>query len=213
MTTPAALLLLADGRLPAGGYAHSGGLEHAVSTGSVADLHDLESFLRGRLQSCGMLVAGLAAAAWSARDATALGVLDVECDACTPSPAQRATSRSQGRSLLRLASRMWPGRRWSELPTAPHHCVALGALVRVVDGSQQDAAMLAALGAVTGPASAAVRLMSLDPVEVQVLLAELTPLVEELAVEAVLRPRRPGSVLLDLLAEAHAGAELRLFAS
>lgn len=213
MTTPAALLLLADGRLPAGGYAHSGGLEHAVSTGSVADLHDLESFLRGRLQSCGMLVAGLAAAAWSAFDATALGVLDVECDACTPSPAQRAASRSQGRALLRLASRVWPGRRWSELPTAPHHCVALGALVRVVHGSQQDAALLAALGAITGPASAAVRLMSLDPVEVQVLLAELTPLVEELAAEAVLGPRRPGSVLLDLLAEAHAGAELRLFAS
>lgn len=211
--TPAALLLVADGRLPAGGYAHSGGLEHAVMSGSVSNLQELELFLRGRLHSCGVLAAGLASAAWSARDAQALAVLDGETDACTPSPAQRATSRAQGRALLRLASRMWPGAAWSELPPAPHHPVVLGVLVRVVGGTQRDAALLAALSAITGPASAAVRLLSLDPVEVQVLLAALTALVEELAAEAVLRRRQPGSVLLDLLAEAHAGADLRLFAS
>lgn len=213
MTTSAALLLLADGRLPAGGYAHSGGLEQAVGSRSVVGLGDLESFLRGRLHSCGVLAAGFAAAAWSARDAQALAGLEVEYDACTPSPALRATSRSQGRSLLRLGSRMWPGTVWSDLSTAPHHSLALGLLVRVVGACQRDAALLAALAAITGPASAAVRLLSLDPVEVQVLLAGLTPLVEQVSAEAVRQPRRPGSILLDLLAEAHAGAELRLFAS
>ncbi|MDP9074601.1 MAG: urease accessory protein, partial [Actinomycetota bacterium] len=46
---PIAALLLADGRFPGGGHAHSGGLEAAVADGSVADLAGLEAFLIGRL--------------------------------------------------------------------------------------------------------------------------------------------------------------------
>ena len=38
----AALLLLADGRLPTGGHAHSGGTESAVAVGQVTDLASLE---------------------------------------------------------------------------------------------------------------------------------------------------------------------------
>jgi urease accessory protein len=44
-----ALLLLADARLPAGGHAHSGGLEAAVAAGRVVDAASLDGFLRGRL--------------------------------------------------------------------------------------------------------------------------------------------------------------------
>ena len=39
----AALLLLADGRFPAGGYAHSGGLEASIAAGRVRDVADLEA--------------------------------------------------------------------------------------------------------------------------------------------------------------------------
>ena len=38
----AALLLLADGRFPAGGHAHSGGVEAAVTHGAVHDTDSLE---------------------------------------------------------------------------------------------------------------------------------------------------------------------------
>lgn len=38
MITTALLLLLADGRLPAGGHANSGGMEEACAAGAVADL-------------------------------------------------------------------------------------------------------------------------------------------------------------------------------
>lgn len=58
-----ALLLLADGRLPAGGHAHSGGVEAAVSAGRVHDLTTLGSFLRGRLATTGLVNAAFAAAA------------------------------------------------------------------------------------------------------------------------------------------------------
>jgi urease accessory protein UreF len=54
------LLTLADGRLPAGGHAHSGGLEEAVATGRVSSASDLAGFLAGRLQSTGRVDAGLA---------------------------------------------------------------------------------------------------------------------------------------------------------
>ena len=86
----AALLVLADGRFPAGGHAHSGGAEAAVKAGRIADATSLESFCRGRLHTAGLVSAALAAAA-------VLGVtpseLDAAADARTPSPALRATAR------------------------------------------------------------------------------------------------------------------------
>ncbi len=58
-----AALLLSDSRFPAGGHAHSGGVEPAVTAGTVSDLASLEAFLRGRLRTAGLVAAGLAAAA------------------------------------------------------------------------------------------------------------------------------------------------------
>ncbi len=60
---PAALLMLADARFPAGGHAHSGALEGAVTAGTVSDVASLELFPRGRLTTAGVVAAGLAAAA------------------------------------------------------------------------------------------------------------------------------------------------------
>ncbi|MEN3357405.1 MAG: urease accessory protein [Mycobacteriales bacterium] len=107
-----ALVLLADSRLPAGGHAHSGGMEAALDAGLVRDPADLSGFLRGRLWTAGLVAAGLAAAA--ARQATTDGLagwaeLDAEADARMPSPVQRAASRQQGRALLRAGRAAWPG--------------------------------------------------------------------------------------------------------
>ena len=103
------LLLLADSRLPAGGHAHSGGLEPAVAAGSVADLDGLTGFLRGRLATAGLVSAGLAAAACQHAAQAADGELSrwpeliAEAAARTPSPAQRRASCAQGRALMRAA--------------------------------------------------------------------------------------------------------------
>ena len=61
-----AALLLSDSRFPAGGHAHSGGVEPAVTAGTVTDMASLEGFLRGRLRTAGLVAAGVAAAACAA---------------------------------------------------------------------------------------------------------------------------------------------------
>ncbi|NEE21711.1 urease accessory protein UreF, partial [Streptomyces sp. SID7499] len=80
----AALLVLADGRFPAGGHAHSGGAEAAVKAGRISGAASLGEFCRGRLHTAGLTAAGLSAAAALGIDPVAL---DRAADARTPSPA------------------------------------------------------------------------------------------------------------------------------
>lgn len=215
----AALLLLADSRLPAGGHAHSGGLEPAAATGAVRDLDTLAGFLRGRLATAGLVAAGLAAAA--ASHGADWARLDAEADARTPSPAQRRASRAQGRALLRVARTAWPHPVLDELASVeggPHHPVTLGAAVAVVGGTPERAAAVAAYGSVTGPASAAVRLLGLDPMGVQRVLADLAGRIDAVAAEAASAvregtPPAASAPALDLFAELHQQADLRLFES
>ena len=68
----AALLLLADGRFPAGGHAHSGGVEAACASGGITDVASLRSFVRGRLHTAGLVDAAFAASACRAPTALRL---------------------------------------------------------------------------------------------------------------------------------------------
>jgi urease accessory protein len=219
----AALLLLADSRLPAGGHGHSGGVEEAVRIGVIHDLPSLAAFLRGRLATTGLVTAALAAAACeygSSASRTGWIRLNAEADARTSSPAQREASRTQGRLLLRTARRIWPSPALDvlaeSLPQGAHHPVALGAVAAAAGCVPGEAALAAAYTAVTGPATAAVRLLGLDPVAVHGLLAGLAPDLERIAAttptgwEALPAHAAPA---LDLLAERHIRAELRLFVS
>ena len=211
----ATLLVLADGRLPAGGHAHSGGLEAAVASGRVREVADVGGFLRGRLHTTGLVSAAFAASA-CARTGKAFD-LDAGLDARTPSPALRRASRAQGRALLRAGRAMWT------LPAVgrePHHPVALGVLAAAAGLGPLEAAVAAAHGAVSGPAGAAVRLLGLDPYAVHALLAGLAPEIDRLAADAAARTDDPvddlpaaGAPLLDIGAELHATWEVRLFAS
>ncbi|MEW9547999.1 urease accessory protein UreF [Nonomuraea sp. NPDC050783] len=233
------LLLLADSRLPAGGHAHSGGAERAIASGAVHDVPSLDRFLRGRLRTAGALAATLTAAAHHAatHHATAhhaagggasWAALDAEADARTASPAQREASRTQGRLLLRVARRVWPSPVLDgparETPS-PHHPIALGAAAHAAGATAGEAALAAAYHAVTGPATAAVRLLGLDPVAVHALLAALAPDLAAVAARAAEQAARAAEAgdwaglpaysapALDLLAEQHARAGTRLFVS
>lgn len=227
-----ALLLLTDSRLPAGGHAHSGGTERAIASGAVHDVPSLASFLRGRLHTAGAVTAALTAAACAHAAASPppdpWAVLDAEVDARTASPAQRDASRTQGRLLLRVARRVWPSPVLEELARAvpsPHHPIALGAAAHAAGVTPEEAALAAAYHAVSGPATAAVRLLGLDPVAVHALLAELTPDLAAVAAQSCLAMTTPdasprwetlpaySAPALDLLAEQHAQAEVRLFVS
>ena len=301
-----AALLLSDSRFPAGGHAHSGGVEPAVTAGTVSDLASLEAFLRGRLRTAGLVAAGLAAAACArarppapapaaetdvgaVSGADRLGggrseagnsdqrvlfcdgfdfwdELDAEADARTPSPAQRAASRRQGRALLRAARVAWPdddglaalaasgaaitraagdaaaasvargsagygvtgaattraagGGAGAGYRGGPHHAVVLGAAAAAAGCDAADAARIAAYQSVAGPASAAVRLLALDPMRATAVLARLARDIDQIAERAAAAADGPLDELpcpsapaLDLLAEAHIRAEVRLFES
>lgn len=211
-------LLLADSRFPGGGHVHSGGLEEAAARGLVRVEEDVPAFLRLRLHTVGTCAAVFAAAAavehpdWSG--------LDAELDARTPSAAQRAASRAQGRATARAARAM--GEAADDLLLVvprPHHPVILGALA----GVPGDAALAAAYLAISGPASAAVRLLGLDPLRVNGIVAalgaEVAAVAEVAAAGAHLEPAElpaPGAPGLDLLAEEHDRhhrEEVRLFVS
>jgi urease accessory protein len=210
----ATLLVLADGRLPSGGHAHSGGLEVAVAAGRVHDLSTVESFLRGRLATVGLVNAAFAAAA--ARPGVPLSTLDTELDARTPSAALRKASRAQGRALLRAGKAMWSVRPVPGDP-GPHHPIALGVIAGAAGLAPERAALVAAYGSLSGPASAAVRLLGLDPYPVHALLARLAQSCEAVAAAASTVDFEDlpaaSAPLLDITAERHATWEVRLFAS
>jgi urease accessory protein len=207
---PSALLTLADSRLPAGGHAHSGGVEQAIAAGVVRDPATLAAFLRRRLHTAGAVAAGLAAAACGA-DRAELARLDAEADARTPSPALRAASRAQGRGLVRVGRRAWPSPSWDDLPERPHHSLALGVAASAGGLAARDAAAAAAYLSVSGPATAAQRLLAMDPLTVAALTARLAPEIDQVAAGDGL----PAATdpLLDLLAEVHLARKDRYFAS
>jgi urease accessory protein len=211
----ATLLVLADGRLPSGGHAHSGGLEAAVSAGRVRDVPGVAGFLRGRLATAGRVSAAFAAVACARTGEWA--ALDAGLDARTPAPALRRASRAQGRALMRAGRAMWAV---PAIGREPHHPVALGTLAAAAGLGPLEAAVAAAHTTVTGPASAAVRLLGLDPYAVHALLAGLAPEIDRIAADAAARTGDPvdalpaaGAPLLDIGAELHATWEVRLFAS
>jgi urease accessory protein len=213
----AALLTLADSRLPAGGHTHSGGVEQAIAAGVLADPPSLAAFLRRRLTTSGAVAAGLAAAACRAVDdadpVAVLSALDAEADARTPSPALRAASRQQGRGLVRVGGRAWPHPAWAALPAQPHHPLALGVAAAAGGLTPRDAAAAAAYLSVSGPATAAQRLLAMDPITAAAVTARLAPEVDVVAAAATDGLPADADPLLDLLAEAHAVRKDRFFAS
>jgi urease accessory protein len=109
----------------------------------------------------------------------------------------------------------------------PHHPLLVGAVAGIAGEPPAEAARCAAYLAISGPASAAVRLLGLDPFAVNAALVALGPVLERVVDEAVAAARgpvadlpAPGAPMLDLMAESHVGSpahhhteKVRLFAS
>lgn len=205
------LLALADSRLPTGGHVHSGGVEEAVTAGLVTDLATLRAYLVRRVRSQGLVAASIAAAvhAGSLTAATA----DLETDARTPAPAARAASRAQGRGLLRLARRVWPDRDWAALGGTPHLPVAAGAVGAAARLTPEQTALSLVYTTMTGTATAAQRLLALDPGDVAALTFELASLCDDTAALAAKEPADLSDPLLDVLAQRHSERERPLFMS
>jgi urease accessory protein len=178
-------------------------------------------------------------------DAGGVADLDAEADARMPAPATRAASRAQGRGLLRTARAAWtaphPGLSWAHLGPRPHHSLVLGCAARAAGLDAVQTATVAAYLSITGPATAAQRLLALDPVRTAAVTLALSDAIDALARDVAGRQAAPvggdagrqaapvggdagrraawrdldddGDPLLDLLAERHGARPTTLFAS
>lgn len=210
MTGLATLLTLADSRLPTGGHVHSGGVEEAVASGLVGDLSTLRAYLQRRVRTQGLVTASIAAAVHRGMD---VEVAERETDARTPSPAARAASRAQGRGLLRLARRVWPGEVWQSLGTRPHLAVASGTVGRASAMTPEQTCATVVYTTMTSSATAAQRLLALDPGDVAALTFELSELCDVTAAEAAKGIADLSDPLFDVLAQRHVERDRPLFAS
>ena len=211
MSNLATLLTLSDSRLPSGGHVHSGGVEEAVAQGLVNDLATLRAFLRRRIRTSGMVTASVAAAVHAGT--LSLPRADRETDARTPAPAARQASRAQGRGLVRLAKRVWPEVEWDALSTTPHLAVAAGVVGAASGLAPEQTALSLVYTTMSGSATAAQRLLALDPGDVAALTFELSPMCELTATEAAKELSDLSDPLLDALAQQHSQRERPLFVS
>ena len=229
----AALLLLGDGRLPAGGYAHSAGLEQAIARGWVRTAEDIAAYLRGRVHTMG-LVSGAFAAAAQHRTALALEAgdlsglqaqleeLDRELIARTPSPALRKIGQDLGRMLLRAMRSIVPAQTAVLDAAGPvlQQPLAYGVVAAALGLDARDAAGVVLYEAAATPAVAAVKLLSIDPFATHRCLAELAPDLDEIADRAAAHADIDlhdlpslAAPLTDIAAELHTTHDQRLFAS
>ncbi len=228
------LLLLADSRLPAGAHAHSGGLEAAVAAGRVADAVELHGFLLGRLTTVGLTSAAFTVATLQAARAAhadtrgSVGEVVLAArrrnEARTPSPAHAVPRRVGPAADPRPCGRAWSHPALDAAaavhPGGAHQPIALGAAAAAAGLDSFDAAVAAALGSVAGPASAATRLLGIDPDAVTTVLAALEPLVQDTAAAALKAAQNPPAELPSSsaprpghLRRHHSTWEVRLFAS
>lgn len=104
------VLQFSDGLFPAGGYAHSFGLETLVQSGRVQSADDVASFLRAHLENSAAptdAVAALCAHNYAlAHDLDSCLRLDRMLDALKPAAELRQASRQLGRQTLRVLNEL-----------------------------------------------------------------------------------------------------------
>lgn len=229
MAMDADLLLLVDGRFPAGSHAYSAGVESAVAVGDVIDATTLERYLRGRLATTGMVDASFAAHACArlapgvapADAITIVAEIDEEYAARVPSPYLRETSRRLGRQLLRAAARIWSTSAIDALGATPdgaHQPVVLGAIVAAAGGSPAHAVALSCHHLTAAVTSAAIRLLGLDPIELAVIQARAGRSAdawrgdaERWSTSTAAELPTTGGSLTEILGEHHGALDARMF--
>jgi urease accessory protein len=221
---PLSLLLLTDSRFPAGGFAHSGGLEAAVESGLTAA--EVPAFLVGRLRGVAGPEAILTVAAGRAAraaDGATLAGLDLEAAARCPSPALRTTATRLGAQLLRTATAVWPGDpvlgAYREQSATTPRPIVFGVVAAAAGLGDLDSAAAYLYEEAAAIAAAAIRLLPVDGAAAVRLLLEAESEIERLALAAVAESTDPRTwpagfaPALELGSLEHAAREGRLFAS
>ena len=222
-----ATLQFADGLFPAGGFAHSLGLETYAQDGVVRDRAGVEAFVAAHLEgSAGPADAvAVTAAVRLARAADVTGwiALDERLEAMKPVPETREASRQMGRQTLRVAAALGADEVLAALARAVgdglapgHHASVFGAALgrAGVEPEVAAAAYLHSTAALL--VGAALRLIALGQLDGQRVLAAMRPRIARLAAAAATaRPADMWSFTpgLELAGLRHAALEARLFRS
>jgi urease accessory protein len=222
-----AALQFADGLFPAGGFAHSLGLETYTQDGVVRDRAGLADFVIAHLEgSAGPADAVAVAAAVRIAvegDVAAWVALDGRLEAMKPVPEAREASRQMGRQTLRVAAAMDVDAFLDDLAravtdglAAGHHATVFGAALgrAGVEPAMAAAAYLHSTAALL--VGAGLRLIALGQLDGQRVLASMRSRIARLAgAAAAATPAdmwsfNPG---LELAGIKHATLDGRLFRS
>ena len=229
MTTEAllAVLQLADGLFPAGGFTHSFGLETYALDGRVHDRESLEAFVVAHLDGAAgpadaVAVAAAVRTAVEADHAAWIHI-DGRLEAMKSVPEFRAASRQMGRQTARVAAAVARdpftttlARAVEDGLTPGHHAAVFGAALgrRGVEPAAAAVAFLYSTAALL--VGAGLRLVSLGQLDGQRVLTAVLPRVAHLAATAAVTAvddMWSFTPALELAGLRHAGLEMRLFRS
>jgi urease accessory protein len=211
---------LADSAFPAGGFAHSFGLEAAWQQGEVTRA-SLPSFVGDVVAQAGH--SGLPFVISAHDDPADLPAVDQRCEVFLRNPVANRASRVQGRAWLGTVERSFPTPAVHELCEAirsaggpRHFSPAFGATLRTLDVDRQEASRLFLFGAARGTLSAAVRLGIVGTMDAQRMLWECSEHLDramgryrDLAIDEAAQT----SPLIDLWQASHDRLYSRLFQS
>jgi urease accessory protein len=222
------LLQFSDGLFPAGGYAHSFGLETYVQKGIVRDAEGVEAFLASYLEGsvgpCDAVAAVRAAAMARKGDLAGCLNLDETLDAMKTVSEFREASRQMGRQSLRIAAALSDhallsdfAERVESLRAPGHHPVIFGIIGGAFDWEPIEVATAYLYATSALVVGASLRLLPLGQMAGQRMLHALWPVIERLALEATqgrgsedLWSFAPG---IEIAGMQHAALDGRLFRS
>ena len=222
-----AVLQLADGVFPAGGFAHSFGLETYAQDGRVTDGAGLEAFIVAHLEGAAGPADAVAVAAAvryaEAGDQAGWVELDARLEAMKVVPEFRAASRQMGRQTARVAASLGDdgfvravARAVEDGLTPGHHPAVFGAALGRSGAGSETAAAAFLYSTAALLVGAGLRLVAIGQVEGQRVLAAVRPRVARLAATAAATPVEnmwSFTPALELAGLRHARLEMRLFRS